>query len=326
MWIVQGVFRSGTTALFRALRCDPELHCFYEPLHPNLLDHVREADDAHPDHEKSPLYAEYALTAEDFSERLDAHHQEDFAYRAALVDQNAEAPQLNDYLHCLAECSSPESVLQFNRAFWMVPWLADRFPESTFVHVVRDPRCVVWSQLTTACGTRVRMDWPLLGRWLPFSSGNLRNVFSRYAYHGAYDIRTYLESADRLDVHASEDAAIRRACRRIEVVRDARPFVQALALWGAQVDICHCHAQRTFGDQYEVIRYEDFCNAPVDTLQTIYAQHGKPIPDPVRRYANESVHTDSLAAWRQVPGAAKAFQDGIRHAGLEDLMETFNYA
>lgn len=32
MLLIQGVFRSGTTALFRALRQDERLDCFYEPL------------------------------------------------------------------------------------------------------------------------------------------------------------------------------------------------------------------------------------------------------------------------------------------------------
>jgi hypothetical protein len=34
MLLIQGVFRSGATALFRALRQDERLDCFYEPLQP----------------------------------------------------------------------------------------------------------------------------------------------------------------------------------------------------------------------------------------------------------------------------------------------------
>ncbi|PSQ54481.1 MAG: hypothetical protein BRD28_01880, partial [Bacteroidetes bacterium QH_10_64_37] len=188
--------------------------------------HAREAHDARPDHPKSSLYAEYAPLLD----RLESHLGSLLPAWPRLLGSDDEAPILATYLHCLTDTDA-EPLLQFNRAFWMVPWLAQTFPDASFVHLVRDPRAVVWSQLTTDSG-RVRMDWPLLGRLLPFSSGTLRRVFSEHAYFGAYQLDEYFEAGLRLLDDGPGNAVLNSALRRLEAVREAPPYVKALALWG----------------------------------------------------------------------------------------------
>ena len=320
MLLLQGVFRSGTTALFRVLRRDERLRCFYEPLHPNVLHHAREAHDARPDHPKSSLYAEYAPLLD----RLESHLGSLLPAWPRLLGSDDEAPILATYLHCLTDTDA-EPLLQFNRAFWMVPWLAQTFPDASFVHLVRDPRAVVWSQLTTDSG-RVRMDWPLLGRLLPFSSGTLRRVFSEHAYLGAYQLDEYFEVGLRLLDDGPGNAVLDSALRRLEAVREAPPYVKALALWGAQVEVCKHHAQSAFGPRSLRLRYEDVCDAPCAPLRSIYALQNRPLPDSAREYAQRTIDADRLRRWTDVPTAEHRFREGIEQAQIAGLMRDLGYS
>jgi hypothetical protein len=319
MLLLQGVFRSGTTALFRTLRQDEQLRCFYEPLHLALLEHVREARASDPDHPKSSLYAEYAPLLD----RLRAQFGSDLPdWPRRLVD-DGKAPTLAEYLKTLAD-TDREPLLQFNRAFWMGPWLARLFPEAPFVQLVRDPRSVVWSQLTTSSG-RVRMDWPLLGRLLPFSSGTQRRVFSEHAYFGAYQLSDYYEAGRRLLDEEMGDDVLETALRRLDSVREAPPYVKALAVWGAQVEICRHHAQAAFGDRSLLLRYEDVCEAPTEHVTSLYALLDRPVPDTVRSYARRTIDASRLRRWTEVPTAEQRFREGVQQAQIADLMRTLGY-
>jgi len=320
MLLLQGVFRSGTTALFRALRRDERLRCFYEPLHPDLLDHAREARAARPDHPKSSLYVEYAPLLDRLKSQVDPVR----STPPPVLGTDDEAPSLKAYLRCLAD-TEEVPLLQFNRAFWMIPWLARTFRDAAFVHLVRDPRSVVWSQLTTASGERVRMDWPLLGRWLPFSSGVLRRVFSEYAYFGAYQLDECFEAGRRLLHDGPGDAILYDALRRLDAVRAAPPYVKALALWGAQVEACRRYAQTASGDRSVLLRYEDVCESPCAHLRTIYAGLDHALPDAVRDHARCAIDTDRLRRWTNVPTAEQHFREGVERAQVADLMRDFDY-
>jgi hypothetical protein len=321
MLIAQGVFRSGTTVLFRALRQDEERRCYYEPLHPNLLDHVQEARTTTPRHAKSPLYAEFTPLLNP----IETVFSPAFALNNAVLDSEDNAPAMSRYLHLLAEAPS-SAVLQMNRGFWMSAWLRQQFPSTAFLHLVRDPRSVVWSQMTTQSGDRVRMNWPLLQRrFFNFSSGDLSNVFSPRAYCGAYHVNEYREIGRQKLGRSSHDVAM-WAQARLRATRESPPFVQALALWGAQAWVCHQQAQAAFGDRYCLIRYEDLCAAPEHTLSRVYHQlFDHPPPDSVLAYSRDHVHANRIAGWRQVDMAEKRFRQGLHEAGLERVLEAFGY-
>ncbi|HHP7238180.1 sulfotransferase [Longibacter sp.] len=329
MIIVQGVFRSGTTLLFRTLRQAPRLRCYYEPLHPNLLDHVAEAHSQAPNHRKSSLYSEYAALNGHLRKRFDPRLCDE---RSVTLNGGQGCPRLRSYLNLLA-ASGPNGadeggrvVLQFNRAFWMARWLRTQFPDTCFLHVVRDPRSVVWSQLTTSSCQRVRMDWPLLSRrFFNVSSGDLSNVFSPYAYHGVYQIKHYL-ALGRAELKQGSDAACQFAHELLESVEGKRPYVQALALWGAQVWVCHHHARAAYGDRYALIRYEDFVRDPCSSLRSLFERAGTPPPDAARRFAKESVRPKRVARWSTVPTATERFREGIRRAGIEKVLDTVGYS
>ncbi len=302
------------------LRRDERMRCFYEPLHPNVLDHAREVHDSRPDHPKSSLYAEYAPLLD----RLESQLGSPLPAWPRLLGSNDEAPALATYLHYLTD-TDKEPLLQFNRAFWMVPWFARTFPEASFVHLVRDPRSVVWSQLTTASGERVRMDWPLLGRLLPFSSGTLRRVFSEHAYFGAYQLDEDFEAGLRLLDDAQSETIPESALQRLDAVREAPPYVKALALWGAQIEVCQRHAQSAFGPRFLRLRYEDVCDAPCEYLRSIYELQNRSLPGPVCEYARQIIDTDRLRHWTDVPSAKERFREGLRQAQITDLMRDLGY-
>lgn len=319
MLVIQGVFRSGTTTLFKALRQDDHFRCYYEPLHPDLLDHVNEAAARSPSHRKSPLFAEYTSIAESVRKQF----RSDFALNYAILDATAEVPPLRRYLRLLIE-SAPAVVLQFNRAFWMTPWLHALASGSVFIQLVRDPRSVVWSQLTTRSG-RVRMDWPLVGRkYVPFSSGNSERMFSPYAYHGAYHVRDYYELGRRSFTH-QEGEAFTWARDRLEDAREAAPYVQALALWAAQTYLCHTQAEEAFGDQYLLLRYEDLCTSPGRALQQVYDAYDRPLPPSIQEFGTEQIHARRISPWKEMNEAEERFQRGIQKAGIGPLMEDLGY-
>jgi len=334
MLLLQGTFRSGTTTFFRTLRRDDRLRCFYEPLHPNLVGHVQDACARSPSHPKSPLYAEYIPGLDALETRLGT---EPPSWPRSLAEADA-APALAAHLRAL--CRPPflepptapgaalVPFLQCNRAFWMAPWLAHTFPDALFVHLVRDPRSVVWSQLTTSSG-RVRMDWPLLGRTLPVSSGRSRHAFSEHAYFGAYELDAHFE-AGRQRLHNAPDdasgeaASGEAALRRLDAVQEALPYVRALAVWGAQVETCWRTGRAAFGDRYLQLRYEDFCAASGDALRTLYDAMGRSLPDAVCDYARHSVDP-ARRRWADVSSGEARFRNGIRQAQLGPLMHALGY-
>lgn len=320
MLFIQGVFRSGTTALFRALRQDDRLDCFYEPLHPNLPKHVHDAASERDGHPKSPLYEEYLSSFK----RTDTHLDTKFSAWPSCLGTDDKAPALSAYLHGLLDGrSSP--LLQFNRAFWMVPWLMQEFQSSAFVHLIRDPRSVVWSQLTTASGRRVRMDWPLVGRLLPLTSGTLHRAFCKHAYLGAYQLDDYFEEGLQLLRADETDPITRNSLQRLTAVRGALPYVKALALWGAQVEASHRHVQHLLGDRALFLRYEDFCSAPYKSIRSIYALLGHTVPDPVREHARSHIDTTRLRRWKEVGTAEQRFREGMRRAQITGLMRELGY-
>lgn len=330
MLLIQGVFRSGTTALFRALRQDERLDCFYEPLHPDLPRHVHDADSGRPSHSKSPLYKEYLPLLEKTGMPFNAESPAWPFHLRADEEATALSSYLNDLVGNDLAGNGPvggknDPLLQFNRAFWMAPWLAQEFQGSAIVHLVRDPRSVVWSQLTSASGKRVRMNWPLVGRLLPFTSGALQRVFCEHAYFGAHQSGEYFEKGLQLFHAEQTDPITSKSLQRLTAVRGALPYVKALALWGAQVEVFHRHVQHAFGDRSLLLRYEDFCNAPCKSIQSIYALLDYAVPDPVREYARSRIDTTRLRRWKEVDTAEQSFREGVRRAQIPSLMRELGY-
>ncbi|MFB6098252.1 MAG: hypothetical protein ABEK84_03915, partial [Salinibacter sp.] len=150
-------------------------------------------------------------------------------------------------------------------------------------------------------------------------------VFSRYAYFGAYHLDEYFAAGRRLLGEAPENPVLKRALRRLKAVRDDRPYVKALAVWGAQVEACQHHVRSAFEDRSFQLRYEEFCRAPVEHLESIYALQDRPLPDSVRAQARRSIDASRLRRWTEVPTAEQRFQEGVQRAQIAELMRDLGY-
>lgn len=299
--IVQGTFRSGTTILFDCLRRDPGRCSYYEPLHPELPGLVRAAGERRgPKHE---LFTEYLGPGAPALE----YFRTDLAYRHACLTAEADAPPLAAYLDALA-ASGSRVFLQFNRAFWIAPWLARRYPRARFVHLVRDPRSVVWSQLRRHPEHRsVALDGAREDR-LPEA------LFSPLA-----DVSYYY--ADRYARLARE--------RRVDGVGSLRPghlpVEEALAVWKAQVGVCHEQASVAFGPRYRLLRYEDFASNPIEALTTLYDDVARLLPRPVADFAEVRVHPPSSRPWEDDQRLAARLSEACRRAGLLPVAAELGY-
>jgi hypothetical protein len=168
------------------------------------------------------------------------------------------------------------------------------------------------------------MDWPLLGRIFSFSSGDLSRVFSPHAYHGAYEIKDYLRlGLNRFADRSDDIRAWAHDC--LHAAQTKRPYVQALAVWGAQARVCHHEARAAFGEYYRCLRYDDLCNDPLPVLKRLYDLCDRSLPSSVRQYANERIHRASVAAWEEVDGAREHFRRGLHQAGIEPVLEDVGY-
>jgi hypothetical protein len=125
---VCGVPRSGTTHLWGLLSCDPEFKpCYCEPLHPAL-----------------PTQGEHWKHYQGYpSKALSLHHPgfgSDF-----YLDPNIVDTELENYLKELLVANSLSKFIRINQR---IAWLANCFPESFIIPIVRDPRSVCCSVLS----------------------------------------------------------------------------------------------------------------------------------------------------------------------------------
>ena len=310
--IIQGVFRSGTTALFEVLRQDKRFRCYYEPLHPDLLVRIRDAQNADPEHPKAEYFAEYGK----HRARIEKLFRPRFASDDCILNASSDAPELETYLRFLVG-THENVILQFNRAFWCASWLKKIFSNAHFIHIIRDPRSVVWSQMTTGFpnGRRVALDIPLLCRR---GTPNLKCLFSRFASCSSYHVQEYFELGAK-KLNESQRATFKK-------LKDKPSYVRALAVWGAQVAICHQEAHNTFRERYRLLRYELFCERPIEELSTLYAFLDLAIHDEIEIYAETHVHMTRLQPWTECLGAYEKFAKGMEMTNITDFVRSLGYS
>ncbi len=298
--IIQGVFRSGTTIVFQCLRRDPRARSFYEPLHPQLPEMVQAARKGASRPLKNELFREYVPLEDEVLERFDRS----FGYDDAVLGAGDEHPELEAYLRALDE-PAERTNLQFNRAFWMIPWLAQAFPEAKLLHVVRDPRSVMYSQMRR----RPEHESVVLegGR----HNGDPGAVFEEGADYSYYYTDRYLRVGDK--------------AQRLDDDPAAPPYVRWLRLWEAQVGACHRDGHQALGDRYMSTTYEAFARHPGKVLGDLYDALDRPCPPEVSRFAKETVHPPRPKPWEKDPALARRFEQAIEQAGIQDTMDTFRY-
>lgn len=135
--IITGRFRSGSTLLWNLFRRAGGFTSFYEPFNERRwFDPAARGDRTDPTHRNvSDYWREY-----DGLEVLERYYHEDWIRRDLLMDADAWAPDMKEYVDILIDRAPGRPVLQFNRVDFRLPWFRRHYPAATYVHIFRHPR------------------------------------------------------------------------------------------------------------------------------------------------------------------------------------------
>lgn len=130
-------FRSGSTMLWNIYNHLEGYCAYYEPLHDNLIAHIRHTQPMASHRGVASYWASY----EPILDELARLHRHGFGVTRLLLEEDDEWPELEAYLHFLIDSAGDaRPVLQFNRIDLRLPWIRRRFPHATIVHLHREAR------------------------------------------------------------------------------------------------------------------------------------------------------------------------------------------
>jgi hypothetical protein len=291
---VVGLRRSGTTILYDALREDPDLRCYYEPL--------REDDETigggSGAREEDAFAATREVRERFRAERYPELHSELFNWggpRDPEAELGSEPPDhVRDLLaHLLA--SAPDVAIKETRLHHKLGAIADLAPDACVVHIVRDPRSVTASMLL---GRRRRTDiYPDAETFFTARTG--RRLWS------SRRISEQLIASGDFDLPA-----------------DLPDFLRPLILWKCAFEATRGDGQRLFGERYALVRLEDVRADPHAQLTRIYGLAGRPVPESVAKWISSNIDRQSRVRHAQDPRWAKA----ARLIGMEPELEAAGYA
>jgi Sulfotransferase family len=293
---IQGMRRSGTTILYDALRADPKLNCFYEPLREENVTEgggsgAREGD-------------AFAATRALRTAFRDAHYPnlpiEEFNWggpRDPRLELETQLPvHCREFLASLLE-RSPAAIKE-TRLWSKVPVLAELDPDAALVHVVRDPRAVTAS-IILGRGQRRLEQLPTADHF--FADRKKRRLWS------SYSISQELIRAENLNV------------------KDPSNVERVLIVWRATLERTRRDGLAHFRNRYVLVRNEDLRADPAATLGAVYAVVGREVPAAVKAWAAANVKPPSdpyepnHARWLEALKTAGAFQ-AARDAGYTELL------
>ena len=129
--IISGMFRSGTTHLWKLLSANRQFDSSYcEPLHPRLGKEMLVWDH----------YRNYCQR----SELIEKYWSPRFSSKKLSLSPLDHFPELAEYLTQLLDSNS---ISKFTRLTLRLGWIAKLFPNAFIVNIVRDPRAVCFSML-----------------------------------------------------------------------------------------------------------------------------------------------------------------------------------
>ncbi len=132
--ILFGLRRSGTTLAFNIFRRCHDLRCYYEPMHPNLVDGNGASC---IENDRKGAFSEYKLLQEELKHRHAGFGAPRYDVLEELVADNL-TPRHLDYLDFLF-CSAGKVLLQPVRLNYQLYQLRERYPDARFVWVLRRP-------------------------------------------------------------------------------------------------------------------------------------------------------------------------------------------
>jgi hypothetical protein len=259
---IQGMRRSGTTILYDALREDPELCCFYEPLREES-----ETVGGGSGTRDEDLFAETReLRARFRAQRFPELPIELFNWGGPREPALELQPSLPE--HCrelLAFLLGRDSAVAIKetRLWAKAGELAALNPGAAFAHVVRDPRAVA-SSIVLGRGQRHRERLP--------------------------DADAFFGDRKRRKLWSSR-AISERLLERPELPRMRRPsnVLRVLLVWRESFERTWLEGRKWFGERYVLIRNEDLRQNPLPTLERLYATLGRELPPAVAEWAAANV-------------------------------------
>jgi hypothetical protein len=292
---VLGLRRSGTTILYDALREDPDLRCFYEPLREHAV-----TEGGGSGARRGDAFAE----TRELRERYRREHypglpSEQFNWGGPRAPELELEPDLPG--HCLGLLEhllgqAPNVAIKETRLHHKVPALASIAPDALLVHLVRDPRAVTSSMLL---GRRRRMDlYPDADAFFTARTG--RRLWSSRVI--------------------SDLVVDRMGLRRLNF--DLPDFLRPLLVWKAAFEATYADGARLFGRRYVHIRLEDLRTAPGPTLERIYRDADRTLPDAVAEWAAGRIKPKETTA--QHP-ADPRWAAAARAIGLGNALEVAGY-
>lgn len=313
--IISGMFRSGTTLLWRVLSADPLYeNSFLEPLHPELPNEV-EAVKAYKIYKKHP---------EILHKWSSSFYLEKF-----YLTKEQEYPELKEYL---SELICQNNLIKSTRTTLRLNWLLDRFLSAFVINVVRDPRAVCFSYARKG---NIKKQ------------GFLKKAFWKLKSEifGATAPSVYLPSPDlNLNIYWTSDyfkllESVEPWSNYVKSLADKLPYIKILALWRINVEQSLKDLDDYGKGRSVTILHEDFCRAPLQTLNRVYRHLGRELPEEIKKEVKGNSVQDLgaisghkfhlkisdkwLGQWKQVNN--KIWEQGLIQAGIIPLMQRLGY-
>lgn len=132
---ISGRFRSGTSMLWNLFEQHPDYHAWYEPLHSNLLEHIR-----HVKPQKDHLGIQDYWKNYRKIKGLNNHYKSDFGIKRLLMHKHDKWESLKNYIDYLISQSEDKiPVIKFNRMDLRLSWLKNNFPGCKIINIRREP-------------------------------------------------------------------------------------------------------------------------------------------------------------------------------------------
>ncbi|MCF8091961.1 MAG: sulfotransferase [Desulfotignum sp.] len=134
---ITGRFRSGTTLLWNIFRQVQSFTAYYEPFNerrwfdPSIRGKNTDVTHIGVDN----YWREY-----DGLEALSSVYQESWIDRDLYMSGSSWNPRMKQYIDILIERAKNIPVLQFNRIDFRLPWIKANYPDSSIIHIFRNPR------------------------------------------------------------------------------------------------------------------------------------------------------------------------------------------
>jgi hypothetical protein len=293
LWVT-GLRRSGTTILYDALREDPGLACFYEPLREEA-ETVGGGSGARSNDAFAETRAARAAFRAAYHPDLPIELFNWGGPRAPELELEADLPDHVSGLLAELIASAPDVAIKETRLHHKLGAIAELDPEAGLVHLVRDPRAVTASMLL---GRRRRTDlYPDADAFFTARTGRR------------------LWSSRRI----SEELVARD--RAPELPADLPDFLRPLLVWRAAFEAADADGRRRFGDRYALVRLEDLRADPRAELERVYAAAGREPPAPVVEWAARNIRRDATVHLAGDPRWARA----ARLLGMEGALERAGY-